>query len=194
MANELRAHGRTGYTHYTQIFDETNQVWNGSAFVALSGATWTATAVTMTETPSGSGIFLGTFPAGIVTEGQYRWSTYERQTGSALNTDPLVWEDTVAWTGAAIYDITDIPTAAEIAAAVPTAAQNAAALLDLSNGIETGVTFRQAMRVITAAVAGVLSGAGTATVICKSAGGSTTRITATVDDSGNRSAVTLSAS
>jgi hypothetical protein len=67
------------------------------------------------------------------------------------------------------------------------------ALLDRTDGIESGVTLRQALRIIGAAAAGVLSGAATTNVVIKNMGGSTTRIDATVDADGNRSAVTLSA-
>lgn len=67
-----------------------------------------------------------------------------------------------------------------------------AALLDLANGVETGLTLRQAMRLIAAAEAGQLSGAATTTIVIKAAGvPGTTRITATVDSDGNRSALTL---
>lgn len=66
-----------------------------------------------------------------------------------------------------------------------------AALLDLTDGIETGLTPRQAMRAYAAALAGVLSGAGTTTITIKGAGVATTRITATVDADGNRSVVVL---
>lgn len=57
--------------------------------------------------------------------------------------------------------------------------------------IETGCTARQALSVIAAATAGQVSGAGTGTVTLKGAGVSTTRIVATTDTDGNRSAVTL---
>lgn len=68
----------------------------------------------------------------------------------------------------------------------------AAALLDLSNGVETSVTVRQALRLMAAALGGVLSGAATTTVTVKAAANSgTTRVTATVDSNGNRSALTL---
>ena len=76
--------------------------------------------------------------------------------------------------------------------ALPTAAENAAALLDLSNGVETGVTPRQALRLLAAAIGGELAGAATTTVTIKAANNNgTTRVTATVDASGNRSALTL---
>jgi hypothetical protein len=68
----------------------------------------------------------------------------------------------------------------------------ATALLDLTDGIETGVTLRKAMRLCAAVLGGVLSGAATTTITIKAADNSgTTRVTATVDGSGNRSALTL---
>lgn len=78
--------------------------------------------------------------------------------------------------------------------ALPTAAENAAALLDLSNGIETGITPRQAIRAMAAILAGIISGAGTGTEVFKAiaaASGGTTRVTVSVDSNGNRSALTL---
>jgi len=86
--------------------------------------------------------------------------------------------------------------ASDIAAlidALPTAAENAAALMDLANGVETSITPRQALRLILAASAGKLSGAATTTVTIRNVGDSKDRITATVDADGNRSAVTTDA-
>jgi hypothetical protein len=58
--------------------------------------------------------------------------------------------------------------------------------------VETGINVRQALAPILAAAAGTLSGATTSTVAIAAAGSpSTTRITASVDGSGNRTAVTL---
>lgn len=68
----------------------------------------------------------------------------------------------------------------------------AAAMLDLAAGIETGLTLRQAMRLLAAASAGKLSGAATTTIVIRNAAAdSKDRITATVDADGNRSAITL---
>lgn len=62
--------------------------------------------------------------------------------------------------------------------------------LDLANAVETGLTPRQAQRVLTAAVAGLLSGGGTNTEVVRNAvANSKVRITATVDSSGNRTAI-----
>lgn len=58
--------------------------------------------------------------------------------------------------------------------------------------IETGLNAAQAMRLITAALAGELSGAGTGTVTIRSAvADDANRIVATVDDDGNRTSLTL---
>lgn len=74
--------------------------------------------------------------------------------------------------------------------ALPTANENADALLDRSSGIETSITLRQALRLVLAASAGKLSGAAGATVTIRNVGDSKDRIVATVDADGNRTAVT----
>jgi hypothetical protein len=79
-------------------------------------------------------------------------------------------------------------TAAQVAN-IPTAAQNAAGLLDLADGVESSWTLRQALRVILASLAGKLSGAATNTVTIRNPGDSKNRVTATVDGDGNRTAV-----
>ena len=60
-----------------------------------------------------------------------------------------------------------------------------------SVAIETGLNARQALCLIAAAEAGLVSGADTNTPIFKGAGVATTRISATCDVSGNRTAVSL---
>lgn len=65
------------------------------------------------------------------------------------------------------------------------------ALLDRANAIETAWTVRKAMRVMFAALGGKASGMGTATGVFRAGDDSKDRITATIDASGNRTAVTL---
>lgn len=78
-----------------------------------------------------------------------------------------------------------------VAAGSKTGYSLAAAGLD-SIVIETGVNARQAVSAIASACAGVASGLATTTAVYRAAANSgTTRITATVDADGNRSAVTL---
>jgi hypothetical protein len=57
--------------------------------------------------------------------------------------------------------------------------------------IEAGINPRQALSTILAWSAGVISGAGTGTLVIKGARTSTTRIVESVDNAGNRSSVTL---
>ncbi len=64
-------------------------------------------------------------------------------------------------------------------------------VLDAPNGIETGVTVRQAIRVSLRALAAKLSGAGTTTVTIRDLADTKDAIVATVDEPGNRSAVTV---
>jgi hypothetical protein len=60
-----------------------------------------------------------------------------------------------------------------------------------SISVETGVNVRQALSPILAASAGVLFGAGTGTIVIKGGNVALTRITASTDNAGNRTAVTL---
>ena len=65
-------------------------------------------------------------------------------------------------------------------------------LLDQED-IETGLTLRQALRLVTAATAGKISGGGTATVTIRNAvADGADRIVAEVDSAGNRTAITYS--
>jgi hypothetical protein len=71
------------------------------------------------------------------------------------------------------------------------ATETADALLDRANGIETGLTPRNALRLVAASTAGKLSGAATATVVCRNAvADSKDRLTVTTDADGNRTAIT----
>lgn len=59
--------------------------------------------------------------------------------------------------------------------------------------VESGISLLEALRYMAAALAGVLSGAATTTITIKAINNSgTTRIVATVDSNGDRSAITLS--
>lgn len=85
---------------------------------------------------------------------------------------------------------TDIPASID---ALPTAAENAAGLLDAAAGVETGLTFRQWLRIAASALFGKASGLETTTAVYRDFGDTKARITATVDADGNRTAVTTDA-
>jgi len=120
-------------------------------------------------------------PAGAVTEVANGWY---KVAGNATDTDtlgPLLLHAT----GAAA-DPTDAQF--EVVAFNPQATD--LGIPDLADGVETGLTLRQATRVALAALGGKMAGAGTGTEVFRNAKADTKdRITATVDGDGNRSAV-----
>jgi hypothetical protein len=68
-----------------------------------------------------------------------------------------------------------------------TSYQTPSTLLDAENGIETGMTLRQAMRLMAAILGGRVSGAQTGVEVFRNAvADSKNRVTATLDSSGNR--------
>lgn len=96
---------------------------------------------------------------------------------------------------AAIKSKTDnLPALPAAVSDIPTAAQNADALLDRSDAIETGITLRGALRVVVAAEAGKVSGAETTEVTIRDVADLKNRIVATVDADGNRSATAVDVS
>jgi hypothetical protein len=86
---------------------------------------------------------------------------------------------------------TNIPASPAAVADIPTANANADALLDRTAGVETGLTLRQAMRLMAAVLFGKSSnGGGT----YRDTNDTKARITATLDTDGNRTAITRDAS
>ncbi len=67
-------------------------------------------------------------------------------------------------------------------------------ILDRTDGVESGFTLRESFRLILAASAGKLSGADSTTVTIRDINDSKDRITAIVDESGNRTSVVADAS
>lgn len=95
---------------------------------------------------------------------------------------------------AAIKAKTDlIPAAPAAVGDIPTANANADALLDRTAGVETGLTVRQQMRLSASALFGKASGLGTTTAVFRDFADTKPRLTATVDDFGNRPSVTRDA-
>jgi len=110
-----------------------------------------------------------------------------------------------AWTtatGFSTLDAAGVRTAVGLASAnldtqlgdLPTANENADALLDRANGVETGLTPRQLQRIIFAALAGESSGhsaAGATAAVFKNLAEDKNRITVDYDSDGNRTSITL---
>jgi hypothetical protein len=96
---------------------------------------------------------------------------------------------------AAIKAKTDnLPAAPAAVGDIPSAASIADAYLDRANGIETGLTPRQADRLMVAALVGKASGMGDNAPVFRDFGDTKDRITATTDSDGNRLTVTADAS
>lgn len=76
------------------------------------------------------------------------------------------------------------------AIATDAAQEIADAILDRTDGVETSLTLRQALRLVVAAASAKLSGAATTTIVIRNYGDTKDRITATVDANGNRTAIT----
>lgn len=84
----------------------------------------------------------------------------------------------------------NLPAAPAAVGDVPTANQNADALLDRANGVEVGVAPRGAFRLMLSMLAGKVSGARTGTETFRSAvADSKDRVVVTADEDGNRTAV-----
>lgn len=88
----------------------------------------------------------------------------------------------------------NLPAAPAASSDIPSANANADALLDRASGVEAGWTLRQALRIMLSVLAGKASGLATATAHYRDMADSKDRIVASVDESGNRTAVTRDAS
>jgi hypothetical protein len=99
-----------------------------------------------------------------------------------------------AFTAVASFTATRYATgslAGSFAPAVTLEAQGFSSYLLDSEDVETGLTLRQALRLVTAATAGKISGGGTSTITIRNAVvDGVDRIVATVDTDGNRTAIT----
>ncbi|WP_292259128.1 hypothetical protein [Mesorhizobium sp.] len=94
-------------------------------------------------------------------------------------------------TGAIKAKTDNLPAAPAAVGDIPTANQNADALLDRASGIEPGLTPRQGWRLWSAALLGKANGLGTGTAIFRDTNDTKDRINASVDQDGNRLAVIL---
>jgi hypothetical protein len=122
-----------------------------------------------------TGEYSGNFSATPNTAGIYQVVFFTDGGVLACGGGQIVWDGTAEVTSGTI----------------PTAQQNADALLDRAAGVETNRTLRQALRLMLAALAGKASGLDTLTARFRDTNDSVDRIVATVDVNGNRTAVTL---
>lgn len=190
MANEIVGEYLTGATLKALLWNAAGSVWNGSAFVSWNAADIATYGIALTEATS-SARYFANFPAAITTAGNYTYSVYAQQGGTFATTDlPYrVSVGEVRWLG------TVIETPANMLDAVPVEAGiSAGASLTNDSGTQlTSINARQALAIKAAALGGVVAGGGTTNETFKPAGkpSGNTRIDATVDASGNRTAIAI---
>jgi hypothetical protein len=179
----------------------TRTLTSAGAGGATAQEVWEYATRTLTSLGNGSGLsaipWNAAWDAEVQSECADALVAYDPPTNTEMEARTLVAADYATATALAAVDtvvdaiLDDTGTAGVVVASgSKTGYSLAAAGLD-AIVVETGLNARQALSVNAAALAGVLSGAATTTVTVKGAGVATTRITATVDADGNRSAVTL---
>ena len=145
---------------------------------------------------SGAGTFtgVGTFTGSIVATRAAAGSF--TGVGSFTGTTTAKGFATGSFAGVASFSATRYATGSISGSFAPAVTLEAAGfssyLLD-SEDIESGLTLRQALRLVAAATAGKISGGGTSTITIRNAvADGVDRVVATVDSSGNRTAITYS--
>ena len=205
MAAEIQhPHSASGASLYAIVRDSGANVYNGSSFENYDATHYGSYVLAMPEIGA-SRYYTASFPT--VDPGSYRVTVYAQSGGSPAEGDAPVAHLTLDWNGSQQFQLPTMfeflfallptslidggmqSTVSEIAGGVSSALADS--ILDRTAGVETGITLREALRLILAATAGPLSGADTSSVTIKAADNSKTRITASVDASGNRTSVSL---
>jgi hypothetical protein len=205
MAAEIQLpYTASGASLYAIVRDIDGAVYNGSAFETYEADHYVTYVIALAEQGT-SRYYVAGFPG--VGEGIYRVAVFLQAGGAPIEGDAPVDDFTLEWTGAQQLELTGLfevlfellpsaltdggmqSTVIEIASGVSSALADT--ILDRAAGVESGITLRQALRLILAAVAGPLSGADTSSVTIKAADNSKTRIVASVDAIGNRTSVSL---
>ena len=167
----------------TTAFDtdltEVDNFWNDSLIVFTSGALAGQAKPILSYTQASGAIVLDEALTSSPSDND-EFTMYSTHIHSVSQIADGVWDEATAGhvgVGSTGKALTDTPTAAEIMAA----------------GDVDGFTLEEAMKLCLAGLAGKLAGAAGLSITIQAADDSKTRITATVDSSGNRSAVTLDA-
>lgn len=147
------------------------------------------------DVDASGGVEVGSFQAGAITAAAIATDAID---ADAIAADAV----TEIQSGLSTLNAAGVRTAVGLASAnldtqldaLPTANENADALLDRAAGVETGLTPRQAFRLFAAALAGKLYISGNTVTIRNAVADSKNRITATTDADGQRTAVTTDVS
>lgn len=185
MANEIQTDQIHGLgTLYAVVRTSSGLYLAGTTPEAYNAGHWASYAVSLSEIGA-TGTYAAAFPAAA--SGVYRAAVYLQAGASPAVGDLAVDSLEVRWAGAAV----EPPQTGDSYARVGAAGAGLTAVALASTGldavtVEVGLNARQALSLASAVMAGTIAGAGTGTITISGAGVATTRITAAVDDAGNR--------
>lgn len=138
MASEISWRGTvSAVTDYVTIRNVSRQYWNTSgtpAFETLTVANWANYAIALTETPSASYLYVGTWPSTLSTSGFYWLDVFRQAGGNAAIGDQLIGTLLGYWDGTTFKpwadDTTQLggtaQTGRDVGLALPAAAPQAA--------------------------------------------------------------------
>jgi len=98
MANEIKLTYSIASNLYFVVLNSAGQIWNGSTFVTIETDDWTSYDIALTE-QDGSGIYIGSFPTGIVTSGRYYIVAYLRLGVNPDESDTQIAIGEIDWNG-----------------------------------------------------------------------------------------------
>lgn len=104
MANTLQVTHLTGATLYFHIRNEDGEVWNGTSFGAYLAINWLDYDLILTE-QGASSVYTATFPS--VPAGDYAVTVYKQDGVGPLETDYVLGNMLVPWSGTGIVSLED---------------------------------------------------------------------------------------
>ncbi len=179
MANELHLLQKSGSIYYGRVRSVIGQVWNT---IIPGFENWSDGNVTQYDVPNGGltdkggNHHVGDFPA--CGAGMYYVDYFLRAGGSPAVGDRTRAQEIVFWNGSAKVTVID--------------ANGRVKVGSLPGTLEGALSIEATLRILLAALAGLSTGGGTASVAFRDLADSKNRITATIDlASGNRTVITL---
>lgn len=178
------------YAIYSSTYAIT-QSQNQAAATAALTAFGTST-LTQAQAQAGAAAALTAFGASTLTQAQSQTAATSALTAFGASTLTQAQAQSATNSALVSYGASTL-TSGQVTAAVPTAAQISTQVMDSEN-VETGLTFRQSLRLMASVLFGRRAGTNSGTETFNAAiTNAKTRVTATIDGSGNRTAITTDA-
>lgn len=149
-------------------------------------------AITQSQNQAAATAALTAFGASTLTQAQSQAGATSALTAFGASTLTQVQAQSATNSALISYGASTL-TSGQVTAAVPTAAQISSQVMDSEN-VETGLTFRQSLRLMASVLFGRRAGTNSGTETFNAAiTNAKTRVTATIDGSGNRTGITTDA-